>query len=95
MRLARSADAARSAASANASYLLFRNQTEARSIIAELAGPLAQKFGAFLVVEIAELEADSMAEDAAYLPPFEIRLAASGEDAAQSALAAAAAPLVK
>ncbi len=89
-RLARTADAARSVASANASYLLFRNQTEARSIIAEIATPMAERFGAFLVFEIAELEADSLAEDAAYLPPFEIRLAASEDQAAQAALAAVA-----
>src|SRR3546814_9338332 len=82
--------AARSVASASASYLLFRNQTEARSIIAEIAAPMIERFGAFLVFEIAELEADSLAEDAAYLPPFEIQIAASEAQSAQAALAAVA-----
>jgi len=89
-RLGRTAEAARAVASAHASYLLFRNQAEARSIIAEVAAPMTEKFGAFLVFEIAELEADSLAEDAAYLPPFEIQLAASEDQAAQAALAAVA-----
>src|SRR3546814_15142637 len=62
-RLTRTADAARSVASASASYLLFRNQTEARSIISEIDEPMIERFGAFLVFEIAELEADRLADD--------------------------------
>lgn len=92
-RLKRGADAARAATSANASYMLFRKQDEARALIGQVATPMAERFGAFLVVEIAELEADSLAEDAAELPPFDIELAASQDDASQAALAATASAL--
>lgn len=89
-RLDRTSEAARAVASANASYLLFRNQSEARAIIAQIGAAMTDKFGAFLVIEIGELEKDHLAEDAAQLPPFEIELAASEDDATQSALAAMA-----
>lgn len=89
-RLARAAVAARSAVSANASYLLFRNQGVARAVIAEVAASMMESFGAFLLVEIAELERDCLAEDAAYLPPFEVELAATEDEPAQAALAAVA-----
>lgn len=89
-RLVRSAAAARAVASANASHLLFRTQSEARAIIAEVADVMIERFGTFLVIEVAELPVDSLAEDASRLPPFEIELAASEENSAQAALAATA-----
>ena len=76
-RLGQVADAARAIVAANASYLLFRNQGQAREIIAQVGAAMSEKFGAFLVIEIAELEKDTLAEDADYLPLFEIELAAS------------------
>lgn len=92
-RLGRSADAARAVASASAGYLLFRNQREARAIIAQIGAAMSEKFGAFLVIEVDELEEDTLAEDADYLPPFEIELAASEDDPSRAALAALAASL--
>ena len=89
-RLGRSTDAARAVAAANASYLLFRNQREARAIIDQVGAAMGETFGAFLVIEIGELEKDTLAEDAAYLPPFEIEIAASEDDPTQAALAAVA-----
>jgi len=89
-KIVRTAAAARAVASANASHLLFHTQSQARPIIKDVAGAMIERFGTFLVIEIAELPVDSLAEDAASLPPFEIELAASEEDAAQSALAATA-----
>lgn len=89
-RLTRAAVAARAATSANASYLLFRNQGTARAMIADVAASMTESFGAFLLVEIAELETDCLAEDAAYLPPFAVELAASEDEPAQAALAAVA-----
>lgn len=89
-RLTRTALAARSVASANASYLLFRNQGVARATIADVAASMTESFGAFLLVEIVELETDCLAEDAAWLPPFEVELAASEDEPAQAALAAVA-----
>lgn len=89
-RLTRTALAARSVASANASYLLFRNQGVARATIADVAASMTESFGAFLLVEIVELETDCLAEDAASLPPFEVELAASEDEPAQAALAAVA-----
>lgn len=89
-RLARADVAARAATSANAAYLLFRNQGVARAVIADVAAAMTESFGAFLLVEIAELETDSLAEDAATLPPFEVELAASEDEPAQAALAAVA-----
>src|SRR5690606_614465 len=65
-----------------------RNQAAARAMIADVAASMMERFGAFLLVEIAELETDCLAEDAAYLPPFEIELAASEDEPAQAALAA-------
>lgn len=89
-RLTRTALAARAATSANASYLLFRNQGTARAMIADVAASVTESFDAFLLVEIAELETDRLAEDAAYLPPFAVELAASEDEPAQAALAAVA-----
>lgn len=92
-RLGRAADAARAVAAANAAYLLFRNQREAREIIARVGAAMSEKFGAFLVIEIGELGKDALAEDADYLPPFEIEIAASEDDPSQAALGALAASI--
>jgi uncharacterized protein (TIGR02421 family) len=92
-RLGKTGDAARAVAAASASYLLFRNQRQARDIIAQVGAAMSGKFGAFLVIEIGELEKDALAEDADYLPPFEIELAASEDDATRAALGALAAAI--
>lgn len=92
-RLGRSTEAARAIAAANASYLLFRNQAQAKAIIAQVGKAMREKFGFFLVVEVAELEKDNLAEDAAYLPPFEIELACSQDGPAQTACRAVGAAI--
>lgn len=87
--------AARDVVSANSSYLLVGNLKRAAAIIDLVAVAMRERFGAFLVLDIGELERDNLAGDAAYLPPFEITLAASDDDASQAARAAAAAAIDK
>ncbi len=76
--------AARDVAAANASYLIANNLDEALPIIVAVGGILKQRFGAFMLLDIDELDHDTLlTDDAPYLPPFEIRIAATGEPAAE------------
>ena len=54
---------------------------------------MTKRFGAFMLLDIGELERDRMSEDAPYLPPFEVILAAPPEPSAQAALSALAAAM--
>jgi uncharacterized protein (TIGR02421 family) len=78
--------AARDVAAANASYLIANSLDEALPIIVAVGGVLKQRFGAFMLLDIDELDHDTLlTDDAPYLPPFEIRIAATGEPAAEEA----------
>lgn len=71
--------AARDVATAHASYLITQNEETALTIIAALGPVLEKRFGAFLVIDIGELERDMViGDDAPFLPPFEIRIAERG-----------------
>jgi uncharacterized protein (TIGR02421 family) len=81
--------AAREVTSANASYLITSHLNTAVMIIEAFGAAMVTRFGAFIVLDIGELERDSvLSEDAPYLPPFEIVLSATDQPAAQAALAA-------
>jgi len=84
--------AAREVASANASYLITPDLNAAALVIEAVGASMAKRFGAFLLLDIGELERDRfLSEDAPYLPPFEITLSATDQPAARAALAAFAA----
>ncbi|CAN7635969.1 flavohemoglobin expression-modulating QEGLA motif protein [Pararhizobium sp. LjRoot235] len=78
--------AARDVVAANASYLIADNLDEALPIVTAVGGVLRERFGAFMLLDVDELEHDTfLTDDAPYLPPFEIRIAATGEPAAGEA----------
>lgn len=81
--------AAREVASANASYLITSDLNAAVLVVEAIGAPMVERFGAFLVLDIGELERDRfLSEDAPYLPPFEIVLSATDQPGARAALAA-------
>lgn len=81
--------AAREVASANASYLITSDLNAAVLVVEAIGAPMVERFGAFLVLDIGELERDRyLCEDAPYLPPFEIVLSATDQPGARAALAA-------
>ena len=85
--------AARDVVSASASYLIARNLRTAAMIADAVGAVMTKRFGAFLLLDIGELERDRMSGDAPYLPPFEVILAAPPEPPAQAALSALAAAM--
>ena len=56
---------------------------------------MIERFGAFIVLDIGELAQDRLAGDAAYLPPFEMTLSASGDAGSRAAAAAFVAAMEK
>jgi len=83
--------AARDVVAANASYLIANHVDEALPIITAVGGVLRERFGVFMLLDVDELEHDTLlSDDAPYLPPFEIRIAATGEPATEEAEAALA-----
>jgi hypothetical protein len=83
--------AARDITAANASYLVVNDIEEALPIIEAVGAVLSKRFGAFLLLDIDELDHDTLiTDDAPYLPPFEIRMASTGDVAAQKAATALA-----
>lgn len=80
--------AARDVVTANSSYLLARTLGTATAIVKLVAEAMTERFGAFIVVDIGELERDRLASDADYLPPFEMTVSSSGDAPAQAALLA-------
>jgi uncharacterized protein (TIGR02421 family) len=86
---ARSDFAARDVASSNASYLISPDRDFAVLIVETIGKALMERFGAFIVFDVGELERDRLlTEDAPYLPPFEITVSATDQPAAQAALSA-------
>ncbi|WP_426124184.1 flavohemoglobin expression-modulating QEGLA motif protein [Pararhizobium sp. PWRC1-1] len=83
--------AARDIAAANASYLVVDDIEDALPIIEAVGAVLNERFGAFLLLDIDELDHDTLiTDDAPYLPPFEIRIASTDDMAAQKAATALA-----
>ena len=80
--------AARDVVSANSSYLLARTLGTATDIIKLVAAAMTARFGAFILLDVGELERDRLAGDADYLPPFEMSVSASGNGPAKQALLA-------
>ena len=81
-------NAAFDVASANASYLIASDLDFAVPIIEAIGDAMMKRFGAFVVLDVGELEKDRLlSDDAPYLPPFEITLSATDETATQAALA--------
>jgi len=72
-------------ASANASYLIAPDAVSAARIAALVARQMTDRCGAFLLLDVGELEKDRfLTDDAPFLPPFEIALA-SGDSPAEIA----------
>jgi hypothetical protein len=85
--------AAREVTSANASYLITTDLNAAVLVIEAIGAAMVARFGAFLVLDIGELERDRfLSEDAPYLPPFEIILSATDHPGARAALALSVSP---
>ena len=82
-------------ASANSAYLLVRSLRTATAIIKLVAEAMGERFGAFILIDVGELERDRLASDADYLPPFELSLSASTDAPAKAALLAFAAAAEK
>ena len=87
MRDGETHSAARDVASANASYLISPDLDAAVLIIEAIGAAMTKRFGAFVVLDVGELERDRLlSEDAPYLPPFEITVSATDQPAAQAAV---------
>ena len=64
--------AALDVATANASYLIAPDVRAAAPLLDALGRAMLRKFGAFMVIEVAELDEDRLlSPDSPYLPPFE------------------------
>ncbi|PXA99088.1 flavohemoglobin expression-modulating QEGLA motif protein [Nostoc sp. 3335mG] len=87
--------AAREAVIANAAYLLAPNRREAKAVLDLVGRSMSERFGAFFVLDIGELAADDLSDDAPYVAPFEISLSATPDKAGQGALAAFAGAVEK
>ncbi|WP_438755049.1 flavohemoglobin expression-modulating QEGLA motif protein [Pararhizobium sp. O133] len=83
--------AARDVSAAHASYLIVDDIDEALPIINAVGKVLRERFGVFMLLDIDELEHDTLiTADAPYLPPFEIRLLSTDDAAAEQAATALA-----
>lgn len=79
--------AAYDVASANASYLTTTDLATAAQISQLVADEMRSHCGAFLLIDVGELEKDRfLSDDAPFLPPFEISLAAGDSAGEQAAL---------
>ena len=78
--------AALDVATAHASYLIAPELAAARRMIDAIGRAMLRRYGAFMVVEVGELERDRLlADDSPYLPPFEIMLLHGGRRATTAA----------
>lgn len=79
--------AARDVASANAAYLIAPDAEAALPLIGAVGAAMIERFGAFLVLDVGELEHDRFLSEAApFLPPFEITLSATEGPGTRAAL---------
>lgn len=82
--------AAEEIATAHAAYLLCHGVSSNGALIEAIADRMEQKFGGFVLLEIAELAEDALLEkDSPYLPPFQICLSAAGPEGSLAASAIA------
>lgn len=79
---------ARDVVMANASYLLVANLSDAVKVIRLVGASMAERFGAFLVIDVGELANDGLAKDAPYLAPFTVTASAPANKSTQEALSA-------
>ncbi|MET3925308.1 flavohemoglobin expression-modulating QEGLA motif protein [Devosia sp. 2618] len=77
--------AARDVVSSNSSYLLVGSVPRAKAIVELVAASMTERFGAFVLLDIGELERDRLASDADYLPPFEMTISATTDTGGQAA----------
>ncbi len=77
--------AARNAVSANSSYLLVRSKARAKAIIELVAAAMTERFGAFIVIDMAELMPDRLPADATTLPRFDLTISTSPDAGALAA----------
>lgn len=81
--------AARDIVSANASYLIANTLDEAVPFIHAVGNVMRKTFGAFMLLDIGELEHDVLlADDSPYLPHFDVCVSASKEPEMHSAMEA-------
>lgn len=80
--------AARDVVTASSSYLLVGSLARAKLILGLVAKAMMARFGAFLVLDIGEMDRDRLASDADYLPPFEMSVSATADAGARAAAAA-------
>lgn len=72
--------AAREIASSHASYLIAHDLEQAAPLIEAVSAVLEERFGAFLLIDVGELEHDILlADDSPYLPHYEVRVSASDD----------------
>ncbi|WEZ84466.1 flavohemoglobin expression-modulating QEGLA motif protein [Rhizobium sp. 32-5/1] len=77
---------ARNIVSASAVYLLAPDVDVALPIVEAVGAALERRFGAFMLLEIGELAADTLlTDDAPYLPPFEVKVFHTDDEAASVA----------
>jgi hypothetical protein len=78
--------AARDIAAAHASYLIASNIQEAAPLIEAVGAVMRERFGAFIVLDIGELEHDILlADDSPFLPHYEVSVSATSEPETQKA----------
>ena len=83
----RAQPAARGVASANAAYLVAPDAEAALPLVERIGAAMTARFGAFLLLDVGELERDRfLSEDAPFLPPFEITLSVTDGPQASAAL---------
>ncbi len=78
-------------ATSHASYLVSPDLAEDASTLNRISQVMIDRFGAFLVIEVAELTQDKLlTDDSPYLPEFEVALETDPNDASRAALEAVA-----
>ncbi len=78
--------AARDITSSNASYLIASSLSEAAPIVQAVGAEMMKHFGAFIVLDIGELEHDiRLADDSPFLPHYEVAVSATSEPQTQNA----------
>ncbi|WP_296014201.1 flavohemoglobin expression-modulating QEGLA motif protein [uncultured Agrobacterium sp.] len=78
--------AARDITSSNASYLIASSLSEAAPIVQAVGAEMMKRFGAFIVLDIGELEHDiRLADDSPFLPHYEVAVSSTSEPETQNA----------
>ncbi|NVP58337.1 flavohemoglobin expression-modulating QEGLA motif protein [Mycoplana rhizolycopersici] len=81
------APVARDVTASSASYLLVRHIGDALLLIRPIADVLKRRFGAFVLLDVDELERDRLlSEDAPFLQPFEVAISATAGPSEKQAM---------